>query len=88
MVCKIEAVYEHGILRPLKPLPFTESQRVTLTVSDAQSGHSQRDLGILERAKAEAAAIKAAPTIEGVRAALATIPGSLAQDIIADRGDY
>ena len=88
MVFNIEAVYEHGVLRPLEPLPLTESQRVTLTVSDSESGHSKRDLGILERAKAEAATIKVAPTMDEVRAALASIPGSLAQDIIAERGDY
>jgi predicted DNA-binding antitoxin AbrB/MazE fold protein len=88
MVCKIEAVYEHGVLRPLEPLPFTESQRVTLTVSDSATGHSKRDLGILERAKAEAAMLKTAPTIEDVRSALASIPGSLAQEIVAERGEY
>jgi len=88
MVCKVEAVYEHGVLRPLEPLPLTEAQRVTLTVSDHPSGRSQRDLGILERAKAEAAAITVKPTIEEVRAALASIPGFLAEEIIAERGDY
>lgn len=29
-----DAVYENGILRPLEPLPFTESQRVRIIVSD------------------------------------------------------
>ena len=38
MTCKIEAVYEHGVLRPLEPLVLTESQRVTLSVSDVVSG--------------------------------------------------
>ena len=88
MVRKILAVYEDGLLRPLEPLPLAESQRITLTISDAASGHSQPDLEILERVKAEAAAIQVAPTIEEVRAALASIPGSLAEEIIAERGDY
>lgn len=88
MVRKILAVYEDGLLRPLEPLPLAESQRITLTISDAASGHSQPDREILERVKAEAAAIQVAPTIEEVRAALASIPGSLAEEIIAERGDY
>lgn len=88
MTCRIEAVYENGVLRPLEPLPLTESQRVTLTVSDVASGQSRRDLGILARARAEAESIKLAPTIEEVRAALSSIPGSLAEDVIAERGDY
>lgn len=45
-------------------------------------------MGILERARAEAATIEVVPTIEEVREALVSIPGSLAQDIIAERGDY
>jgi len=84
----VEAVYEHGMLRPLEPLLLTESQRVNLTISDVLSGHSQPDLGIVERARAEAAGIKTAPTIDEVRAALASIPGSLSQDVVTERGDY
>lgn len=28
----VEVVYEHGVLRPLQPLPLTEQQKVTITV--------------------------------------------------------
>ena len=72
----------------MEPLPLAESQRVSLMISDVVSRHSRVDLGILERARAEAAALKVAPTIEEVRAALASIPGSVSQDVIAERGDY
>ena len=34
MVRQLEAVYEHGILRPLEPLSLGESQRVRLTLDD------------------------------------------------------
>jgi predicted DNA-binding antitoxin AbrB/MazE fold protein len=88
MIHNVEAVYEHGVLRPLEPLSLTESQRVKLTIFDLQSGRSQRDLTILERARAEAAAAGTVPSIEEVRAALASIPGSLSQDVITERGDY
>jgi predicted DNA-binding antitoxin AbrB/MazE fold protein len=87
MIRNVEAVYEHGLLRPLEPLELTESQRVRLTISDVSSAHSQRDLDIVKRAQAEVATAGTIPTIEEVRAALKSIPGSLAQDVIAERGD-
>jgi predicted DNA-binding antitoxin AbrB/MazE fold protein len=88
MIRNVEAVYEHGILRPLEPLSLSESQRVKLIIADVPSGRSQPDLNLLERARAEVASMSAAPTIEEVRAVLASIPGSLSQDVIAERGDY
>ena len=36
MVRQLEAVYEHGILRPLQPLSLDERQHVLLTISDLQ----------------------------------------------------
>jgi len=84
----VEAVYEHGVLRPLEPLALTESQRVKLIIADATNSRSQRDLTVVERARAEVAAIETHPSIDEVRAALACIPGSLSEDVIAERGDY
>jgi predicted DNA-binding antitoxin AbrB/MazE fold protein len=34
MVQYLEAVFEHGVLRPLQPLSLEESQRVRITVTD------------------------------------------------------
>jgi len=88
MIRNVEAVYEHGVLRPLEPLALTESQRVHITISELPRNSSRRDFSIVERARAEVAAAGAAPTIEEVRSALECIPGSLSQDVIAARGDY
>ena len=88
MIRNVEAVYEHGLLRPLEPLDLTESQRVQLTISELSSARSQRDLNIIKRAQAEIATAGTIPTIEEVRSALRCIPGSLARDVIAERGDY
>jgi predicted DNA-binding antitoxin AbrB/MazE fold protein len=85
---EVEAVYEHGVLRPLRPLSLAGSQQVLLTISDAPVGASERDIALVERARIEAASLGIAPTIEEVRAALASIPGSVSHDVIADRGDY
>ena len=87
MIRTVEAVYEHGVLRPLTPVALAESQRVKLIIAEP-SGGSQRDMAVIERARAEVLAMKAAPTIEEVRAALASIPGSLSDDVSAERGDY
>ena len=86
MIQEVDAVYEHGVLRPLKPLTLVEQQRVKLTISDA--AFAQRDTIIVEQARAEVAKLKRIPTIEEVRAALSSIPGSLSDDVIAERGDY
>jgi len=88
MVRDVEAIYEHGVLRPLEPLSLTESQRVRLTISDVATSCSRRDLNIVSRARAELAAVETVPTIEEVRAALSAIPGSLSEDVVAERGDY
>ncbi len=86
MIQEVDAVYERGILRPLKPLSLAEQQRVKLTISDPAS--TQRDTIVVEQARAEVAGLKRIPTIEEVRAALSPIPGSLSDDVIAERGDY
>lgn len=85
MIQEVEAVYEHGVLRPLKPLSLTESQRVNLTISDVAVGRSPEDLEFLERVRAEVAAMSHIPTLEEVRKAMSKIPGSMAAEIIAQR---
>jgi predicted DNA-binding antitoxin AbrB/MazE fold protein len=88
MVRDIEAIYEHGVLRPLEPLSLSGLQRVSLTISDVATSCGQRDLNVVSRARAELATVETVPTIEEVRAALSAIPGSLSQDVIAERGEY
>ena len=88
MMQQVEAVYENGVLRPLEPVELSESQRVTLTIVGPEPGHELLDVQLLERARAEVAAMKNPPTIEEVRAQLATIHGSVAEAVIAERGVY
>jgi len=63
MLRTVEAVYEQGVLRPLTPVALAESQRVRLIIADAHGG-SQRDMDIVERARAEVGALNPPPTIE------------------------
>jgi predicted DNA-binding antitoxin AbrB/MazE fold protein len=87
MIRTVEAVYEQGVLRPLTPVGLAEAQRVKLIIADV-SGGARRDMAVVERARAEVNALSAPsapPTIEQVREALASIPGSLSDDVIAER---
>jgi predicted DNA-binding antitoxin AbrB/MazE fold protein len=87
MIRTVEAVYEHGVLRPLSPVGLTESQRVKLIIADADGG-ATRDLAVVERARAEVSKLNTVPAIEQVREALTSIPGSLSDDVIGERGEY
>ena len=84
---QVEAVYEQGVLRPLRPLALAEAQRVSLTISDPEDGARHRDFDAIERARAEVASLDRIPTIEEVREALSSIPGSLSETVISERGD-
>jgi predicted DNA-binding antitoxin AbrB/MazE fold protein len=86
MTVQVDAVYENGLLRPLEPLSLAEQQRVKLTISD--SVITRRDMAIVEQARAEVSGLEKIPTIDEVRAALSAIPGSLSDDVVAERGDY
>ncbi len=85
MIRTVEAVYEHGVLRPLTPVALAASQRVRLIIADPGEG-SQRDMAVVERARAEVRALTSQPTIEEIRAALSSIPGCVSEDVIAERG--
>jgi hypothetical protein len=85
MTRQVEAVYEHGVLRPLEPLTLAESQRVNLTISDTDAGPYPRDTAFLAWARAEVAAMPHIPSIEEVQAIMSKIPGSLVDDFAAER---
>lgn len=85
---QIEAIYEHGVFRPLEPVSLAESQRVSIVISGLERDRSRQDFGVVERARAELASLDRIPTIEEVRSALASIPGSLSDEVVSERGDY
>ncbi len=88
MTRQVEAVYENGVLRPLEPLPLDEHQRVTVTVSDTEDPlASIIDHAFVERARKEIRTLHHIPSLEEVRKILSKIPGSLSEDIRAERED-
>jgi|HubBroStandDraft_6_1064221.scaffolds.fasta_scaffold629150_2 predicted DNA-binding antitoxin AbrB/MazE fold protein len=88
MIQQVDAVYENGVLRPLAPLTLQESQRVRITIVDSGAGQELLDKELIERARTEVSAMTEIPTIEEVRALLSTIPGSMAEAVSAERGEY
>lgn len=89
MPLQVEAVYENGVLRPLQPLDLTEQEHVIVSVVKAASVpvRSHLDAEYIDRIKREQPDAGAAAGLEEVRRRLAKIPGSMAAEIIAERGE-
>ena len=85
---EVEAIYENGVLRPLSPISLTESQTVRLIIAGPTRRPAQLDSRLIERARAEVGESPNPPTIEEIRKLLAVIPGSMANDVVGERGEY
>jgi predicted DNA-binding antitoxin AbrB/MazE fold protein len=78
-----EAIYEHGVFRPLSPLTLEERERVNLIVETGQEDWLDSDAHRISEQVAEPEL-----SLAEIRAELAQIPGSWADDVIAERGEY
>ena len=88
MPIQVDAVYENGVLRPLQPLDLKEHEHVLVSVvKDAAHDRSSLAVEFIEKIKRELQDTQPAPGIEEVRRRLAKIPGSMAAEIIAERGE-
>jgi predicted DNA-binding antitoxin AbrB/MazE fold protein len=83
MTKSIAAVYENGAFRPLEPVSCHENERVFLTVETAAA--SEEDLFDREFHTYCDTQADDSVSLEAVRQALAKIPGSLTDDIRAER---
>jgi predicted DNA-binding antitoxin AbrB/MazE fold protein len=81
MTQRVDAIYEDGLLRPLRPLDLPDGERVSVTVESAV-GDKWLDHDVMEWARQEGD-----PTIslDDVRHRLAGIHGSLSDLVIAER---
>jgi predicted DNA-binding antitoxin AbrB/MazE fold protein len=85
MTRPLQAVYENGAFRPLEPVSCREHERVLLTVESAESVEDALlDHEFMAYCEAQA---DDKVTLEAVRQALAKIPGSLVDDIRAERDE-
>jgi predicted DNA-binding antitoxin AbrB/MazE fold protein len=88
MPLRVDAVYENGVLRPLQPLDLKEHEHVLVSVvKTADLRRSSLAVEYIENIKSELQNAAPDPGIEEVRRRLAKIPGSMAADIVADRGE-
>lgn len=89
MAVQVDAVYENGVLRPLQPLDLKEHEHVVLSISKADREQTGPRLAVeyIERLKRELGN-EPVPSIEEVRTLLSTIPGSMADEVIAQRGEW
>jgi predicted DNA-binding antitoxin AbrB/MazE fold protein len=78
-----EAVYENGVLRPLETLAISNMQHVLVTISDVPA--TTADVASYFEPEEWEAAKRDDISLDEVREALASIPGSLADAVIASR---
>ena len=70
----IDAIYENGVLRPLRKLHILDGKRIRVTVETENEDDQAPDLGAMS-------------SFNMVRRALSGCSGSLADDLAADRED-
>jgi predicted DNA-binding antitoxin AbrB/MazE fold protein len=83
MAKTFEAVYEHGVLRPIDELVLPNLQHVLVTISDAPT--TAPDVALYFEPGEWEAAKHDDVSLDEVRRALSSIPGSLAEAVIASR---
>jgi predicted DNA-binding antitoxin AbrB/MazE fold protein len=79
---QIDAIYENGVLCPLEPVDLEEHQQYSIDVVRAEGDEPVLDEEFIESCAPEDGQ---EVTIEEVRQALSGIPGSLSDDIRAER---
>ena len=81
----VEAIYEDGVLRPLKELTLRPNQRVFLQIKETPpAAENLEDKAFVNYCRAQG---DPNPTLEQVRQALAAIPGSLTEACSAERDE-
>ena len=78
----IEAIYENGVLRPLVPVELEEHQHYSLDIEPVDGDKPELDEEFIASCAPENGRDV---SIEEVRQALSDIPGSLSDDIRAER---
>jgi predicted DNA-binding antitoxin AbrB/MazE fold protein len=89
MSMQVDAVYEHGMLKPLQPLDRAENEHVSLLVTPTArtSGGCQADVEFTESLRCALQDGGPVPGLEEVRRRLSKIPETLTADFIAERED-
>jgi predicted DNA-binding antitoxin AbrB/MazE fold protein len=83
MVHTLQAVFEHGVLKPIEPLHLKEHQLVSVIVTDDLSAED----ALFEPPSRFEALADRSISRDAVRKALAKIPGSMEADFAAERDE-
>jgi len=78
-----EAIYEHGVLRPVDHLALPDQSRVTVTITDVTG--FEGDASAYFSPEEWEAALRDEVSLDEVRQALSSIDGSLSDAVIALR---
>ena len=84
MTQQIDAVFEHGVLRPLQPLRLAEQAKVKVMVSEPED-ESWMDVEFMDSCATDSDSVI---RLEDVRATLAKISGSMDSAIDETRGEW
>jgi predicted DNA-binding antitoxin AbrB/MazE fold protein len=76
---QLEAVYKNGVLRPLQPLALADQQHVMVTVEEI--------LDYKAWATAQLRELGPAPGLAEIQRQLSTLPGSVSEVVVAERGE-
>jgi len=85
MATELEAIFQGGVLRPLQPLRLLENQKVSLTLAVLPAALDDADYLDADLHRYCGSRADDSITLEQVRIELASISGSIADDIIAER---
>jgi predicted DNA-binding antitoxin AbrB/MazE fold protein len=78
----LPVIYENGVFRPLQPVTLPEHHHATVLLPDGEE--EWLDTSFMDRCAQE---VQGEVSLEHVRQALASIPGSLADDLLAERDE-
>jgi len=84
MLNEIEAIFEHGVFRPLMPVSLSEQERVRLTYMRDEA-EDWLDTEFMDACAADG---DSTITLQRVRESLAKIRGTLDDAIDEDRGEF
>jgi predicted DNA-binding antitoxin AbrB/MazE fold protein len=90
MAIQVDAVYEDGVLKPVRPLDLAEHERVVVVIREARdqsNDDATQKAAFLENFRKEIDMTVPVLSLEEVRKILSKVPGSLSQEIIASRGE-
>src|SRR4051794_18282523 len=87
MSLHVNAIYEHGMLKPLQPLDLAENEVVAITITQPDNCACQPDWRYVNDLRDALKNVEPALGLDEVRRRLGKIPGTLTADFIAERED-